>query len=212
MASQQPGLTVNPSALLCAQVRQGIAAVRETARTKPSLQQHVSRNKQLSVQPAAQATADVKSSSCCTDARVPSQSGQPIPKATRQMRAAPRTQGSHVPWRELPPEQVAAKVAAAAARHKAMAAIMTPEQQEHERKYVAMGFGATGCPTQQQQQHAFAHIWVVCKYSSYVIVGVRSSDSDLLLAGNFFFAKPHHHCHTRVETVHKQTCQQRWQV
>jgi hypothetical protein len=41
---------------------------------------------------------------------------------------------SRTPWSQLPAEEAAAKVDGAAARYKAMAAIMTPEQQQIEEK------------------------------------------------------------------------------
>jgi hypothetical protein len=45
-------------------------------------------------------------------------------------RPAPKS----VPWSQLPPEEVSQKVAAAAARHKALEGIMTPDQREAEER------------------------------------------------------------------------------
>jgi hypothetical protein len=42
---------------------------------------------------------------------------------------------SYVPWSELPADTVASKVAAATARHRALSAVMTPEQREVEERY-----------------------------------------------------------------------------
>jgi hypothetical protein len=44
---------------------------------------------------------------------------------------------SRTPWSQLSAKEAAARVGQAAARYKAMAAIMTPEQQQIEEKYVA---------------------------------------------------------------------------
>eukprot|EP00879_Flechtneria_rotunda_P026777 GHRR01028601.1.p1 GENE.GHRR01028601.1~~GHRR01028601.1.p1 ORF type:complete len:433 (+),score=169.13 GHRR01028601.1:372-1670(+) len=49
---------------------------------------------------------------------------------------AAKQQFRSVPWSQLPPEEVAAKVAAANNRHRAMSAIMTPQQREIEERII----------------------------------------------------------------------------
>jgi hypothetical protein len=121
--------------LRCVQVRQGIAAARTAAKSqgRPSpkpLQQQ---------QEHAAATAPQQGSGTGSKARG-SQSSSPAVRqqaGQQQVSAATSRKAATTPWSQLPADEAASKVAAATARYKAMAAIMTPEQQQIEEKWVA---------------------------------------------------------------------------
>lgn len=113
------------------QAREGIAAARNEARSQrpPSPK----RPKQLQ-----QATAQRHGSPGRIGKLSPSpahsqhQSGQQCAAGSTEKQTA----AGRMPWSQLPAEEAADKVAAAKARYKAMAAIMTPEQQMIEEKWV----------------------------------------------------------------------------
>jgi hypothetical protein len=86
--------------------------------------------------------------------------------AARTAHAGFRTAPKSTPWFQLPPEEVSQKLAAAAARHKALAGIMTPDQREAEERCTAQRT-AVILPTnevQEQKQLQQEHCGVSCVY------------------------------------------------
>lgn len=120
-------------AVLCAlQVRETITAACAAAKSpKPLIQ----------TQPAGTASPQAKQQAAGTrnipsPDKAASQSSPQPPQQQSKAIAGLQSSPNRTAWSQLPAEEAAAKMAAAAARYKAMAAIMTPEQRELEEKWV----------------------------------------------------------------------------
>lgn len=100
------------------QVRQGIAAERIRALKAGKLQW----SKQTANQQQQRQQEQLDSIKSSGNA----QAGTGIKQAVRSQ--------AQTPWAQLPPEERDQKMAAASARYKALAAIMTPEQREREER------------------------------------------------------------------------------
>lgn len=112
------------------QVRETITAARAAAKSpKPHIQKQLAGTASLQVKQQAAAIRD----SPLPDNALSQFSPQPPQQQSRAVSGQQST-SSRTAWSQLPAEEAAAKMAAAAARYKAMAAIMTPEQQELEEK------------------------------------------------------------------------------
>jgi hypothetical protein len=132
LSSEATYILLSWCALLCPlQVRETITAARAAAKSPKPL---------IHTQPAGTASPKAKQqaaaarSSPSPDKAASQSSPQQTQRQSRAVAGQQHTFNRTAAWSKLPAEEAAAKMAAAAARYKAMAAIMTPEQRELEEK------------------------------------------------------------------------------
>lgn len=125
--------------LVWLQVREGITTARNTAARSP-------KHKQQQRQQPVSASSSQLQPPQATPQREEDPGHPANSSSTRSHQACTLQQDSsagvqqsgtaigHRPWSQLPADEAAAKMAAAAKRYKAMAAIMTPEQRQLEEK------------------------------------------------------------------------------